>query len=143
MPEQPASGAEKDFVIIVTCHLVAQRCGGYFCERALHHREDAFRDYPAQHPLRHTMVSCGGCCGRALQRKLTHQAGLLQRKESIGKERIVVHLSSCITRSNHHGPRCPHLDYLKELVARINIDLREDTHLSRKSCERRDAGRYD
>ena len=133
----------KDFAIIVTCHIVAERCAGYFCERALHYREDAFAGYPADRPLRYVMLTCGGCCGRALQRKLIHQAGLLERKEQIGKERIVVHLSSCITRSNHHGPRCPHLDYLKELVRRVNIDLREDTHLSRESCERRAAGHYD
>ncbi|NQT88781.1 CGGC domain-containing protein [bacterium] len=134
--------AEKDYVVIVQCHIVKERCSGYLCERAFHERTGGFADYPADRAYRHINLTCGGCCGRALQRKLVNLKNQLRKREGIEKDRIVVQLSSCITKDSFHGPRCPHLDYLKTLVERLGIDLREDTRISPKSEQRRSDGLY-
>lgn len=131
-----------DVVIIVRCFLVEQRCSGYLCEMALNKREDGFADIPAEHPLRHIDISCGGCCGRAVQRKISNALKMLQKKEGIGRERVAVQLSSCMTRSNYHGPKCPNLGYIRKLISRLGIAIREDTHLSATAQRRRDEGLY-
>ena len=61
---------------------------------------------------------------------------------AIGRGQIVVHLSSCITKDNYHGPPCPHLDYLRVLIGRLDIEVRDDTAISHKAEERRQAGIY-
>lgn len=134
---------EKDFVVVVQCSIVKQRCPGYLCEKAYNERTGGFVDYPKDRKYRMIFMECGGCCGRAVHRKLTLLKRTLQKKEGIGLDRIVVQLSSCVSKSNYHGPPCPHLDYIKELVARIGMDLREDTVISAKSEQRRKDGIYD
>lgn len=135
--------ADKEVVIILQCHIVMERCGGYFCERAITHREDAFARYPKQQPLRHVMLTCGGCCGRATQRKICNYLNKLKQKEGIDRSRVVVHLATCITQASYHGPKCPHLDYLRELLARLEIEVRDDTHLSKTAVKRRAKGMYE
>ena len=51
-------------------------------------------------------------------------------------------LSSCITNDNYHGPPCPHLGYLRTLIERVGLDVRDGTKVSAKSEERRAAGKY-
>ncbi len=132
----------KDYIAVVQCHLVKQRCSGYMCERAFHHRLGGFADYPADKAYRTLHLTCGGCCGRPLQRKLGNLVRTIKKREGIERDRIVVHFSSCITKDNFHGPPCPHLDYLKALVAKLGIDVREDTSISPRAEERREAGVY-
>jgi predicted metal-binding protein len=134
--------AEKRYVVIVQCHLVAERCPGYYCERAFHQRVGGFANYPPNLPNRTLYLTCGGCCGRALQRKLSLLARTLQKKEQIEKPQIAVQLASCITNDNYHGPPCPHLDYLKTLIARLGLEAFEGTHISPTTEERRREGRY-
>ncbi len=133
----------KDYIVVVQCHIVAQRCSGYYCEKAFAQRSGGFAVYSKQRPYRTLYLTCGGCCGRALQRKLTHLARQIEKGEAIGKDRIVVQLSSCITRDNFHGPPCPHLDYLKTLIARTGLDVCEDTQISETSEKRRREDRYE
>ncbi len=125
--------AEKDYVVIVQCHIVKERCSGYLCEQAFHERSGGFADYPADRTYRHINLTCGGCCGRALQRKLVNLKNHLRKREGVEKDRIVIQLSSCMTKDNYHGPQCPHLDYVRELIARLGIDTRDDTRISAKS----------
>lgn len=132
----------KDYIVVVQCDLVMQRCSGYFCEKAFHERSGGFGVYRADRPYRTLYLTCGGCCGRALHRKLGHVAAKLKAGEGIAKDRIVVQLASCITKESYHGPSCPHLDYLKALIGKLGLDYREDTHISLKAQERRDAGIY-
>ncbi len=134
---------DKDYVVVVQCHIVMERCSGYFCEKAFHERSGGFADYASDRPYRTLYLTCGGCCGRALHRKLSHLTRRLNAKEGIDGDRVVVHLASCITNGNHHGPPCPHLRYLKTLVARLGLDLREDTFVSEKAEERRRSGTYE
>lgn len=131
----------KDYVVVVQCHIVKERCPGYFCEKAFHERIDGFAGYPKDRPMRMLAITCGGCCGRAVHRKL---ASLVKKiaKEQIGRERIVVRLASCITHDNYHGPACPHLAYLKEVIGKLNLDIASGTKFSKKAAERRAAGIY-
>ncbi len=132
--------SSKDYVVVVQCAIVKERCSGYYCERAFHERTGGFADYPKDKPYRTLYMTCGGCCGRAVQRKLTHLARQLSKKEGIGKDRLVVQLSSCMTKDNFHAPPCPHLDYIKTLIARAGLDVREDTRISDTAERRRTDG---
>lgn len=133
----------KEYVVIVQCDIVKQRCSGYFCEKAFTERTGGFANFSVEKTYRKLNITCGGCCGRAVQRKLTHLVRRIGDKEQIHKDRIVVQLSSCITRDNYHATPCPHLDYLKGLIAKIGLDILEDTHISQKAQQRRQAGLYD
>lgn len=134
--------SQKDYLVIVQCDIVKQRCPGYLCEKAFHKRTGGFADYPADKHYRIINLTCGGCCGRALHRKLTQLKRSLKKHEGIGKDKIVVQLSSCISKDNYHASPCPHRDYIKGLIEKIDIDYLEDTVINEKSEQRRDEGVY-
>ncbi len=133
---------DKDYIVVVQCDIVKQRCSGYFYESSLHKREGGFSQYDSDKSLRSIYLTCGGCCGRAMHRKLGHLVRKLKQKEGIEKDRVVVHLSSCITNDSYHGPPCPHLDYLHTLIRKLELDVVEGTRTSSKAQQRRDAGVY-
>ena len=134
--------SQKDYVVIVQCHLVMQRCSGYLCEQAFNERAGGFSDYPADRKYRTLYITCGGCCGLAVQRKLTHLARLLRKAEGIDKDRVVVQLASCMTKDNFHGPPCPHLDLIKTLIERAGLEFRCDTWIDETAEQRRAKGIY-
>jgi predicted metal-binding protein len=134
--------AEKDYIVVVQCEIAKQRCSGYHCEKAFHERTGGFAVYPKEREHRIISITCGGCCGKAVQRKLTHLARKIRKAEAIEKDRIVVQLASCITLDNFHSPRCMFTEYMKEVIARTGIECREDTHRSAKASGRRAAGHY-
>jgi len=131
---------KKEYIVIVQCHIVKERCPGYLCEKAFHERAGGFAKYPQDKSYRLLTMTCGGCCGRATHRKLTQMLRTMKKKEGIGKEQVVVQLSSCITKDNFHAPPCPHVDYIKSLLARIGLDVCEDTVISETSQRRRAGG---
>lgn len=133
---------QKQYIVILQCHIVKERCPGYQCERALHERTGGFAEYPKDKSYRYLSLTCGGCCGRATHRKLANLVKVIAKKEGIGKDRIVVHLASCITNDNYHAPPCPHLAYLKTLIARLGLDMRAGTVISQKAEQRRQEGKY-
>jgi len=133
---------DKDYLVIVQCDLVMQRCSGYFCEKAFNERLGGFAGYASDKDYRVLNMTCGGCCGRALHRKLSNLVSKIKAKEGIEKERLVVHLSSCITNDNYHGPPCPHLGYLKVLVGKLGLEVREGTWFSKRAAQRRAEGIY-
>lgn len=134
--------AEKEYVVVVQCHIVKERCPGYLCEKAFHERTGGFADLPADKAFRILTMTCGGCCGRGVHRKLTNLLRTMKKKEGIEKDRVVVQLSSCMTNDNFHAPPCPHLDYIKILVSRIGLDFRQETVIDEKSRRRREEGIY-
>ncbi len=134
---------DKDYVVIVQCHIVKERCSGYNCELAFHERSGGFAAYLKDQKFRMLSLTCGGCCGRATHRKLSNLIRRIKKAEGITKDRIVVQLSSCITKDNFHAPSCPHLDYLKGLIAKLGLDIREDTYINEKSEMKRKTGLYD
>ncbi len=130
------------YVVVVQCHIVKERCSGYLCELAFHERSGGFEGYPAE-GLRLLTMTCGGCCGRAVHRKLANLLRQLRKREGVGKDRVVVHLSSCVANDNFHGPPCPHKDYLRTLIAdRLGLALREGSRVSPGSAMRRKNGVY-
>ena len=133
----------KEYVVVLQCDTVKQRCPGYFCEKAYHERTGGFAAYPKDKAYRVLYMTCSGCCGRAVHRKLTLLKRRLKKKEGIGMDKIVVQLSSCMTKDNYHAPPCPHLDYIRTLISRIGIDILEDTVISELSEKRRADGVYD
>ena len=133
---------DKDYIAIVQCHIVKERCSGYNCELAFNERSGGFSAYPTDKAYRKLNLTCGGCCGRAVQRKLSNLIRRIKKKEGIEKDRIVVHLASCITKDNFHSSPCPHIDYLKGLIAKLGLDVCEDTFIDEKSEKKRKAGLY-
>ena len=137
------SVSDKEYVVILQCHIVKERCSGFLCEKALHDRSGGFSDYPSDRALRVISMTCGGCCGKATLRKLNNLTKLAKAHDGIAKDKIVVQLSSCITKSNYHSPRCPNVEYIKTLVARAGLDCREDTRISELAETRRAEGAYE
>ncbi len=80
----------KEYIIIIQCHLVKQRCSGYFCEKAFHERSGGFANFAKDKSYRTLNITCGGCCGQALGRKLTHLKRTLKKKEDISKDKARV-----------------------------------------------------
>ncbi len=66
----------------------------------------------------------------------------IKKKENIEKDKIIVQLSSCITKDNYHAPPCPHRDYIRALVSKIGMDYLEDTVISKTAQRRREEGIY-
>ncbi|MBI5722714.1 MAG: CGGC domain-containing protein [Planctomycetes bacterium] len=133
---------DKEYLVMVQCDLVKQHCSGYFCEKALNERSGGFAELDAGKRYRYIQITCGGCCGRALHRKLMHLVKKSAKSEGLSREKILVQFSSCICLENYHGPACPHLDYLRTMVAKSGLDLREGTKISKKAQEKRRSGIY-
>jgi len=133
---------DKDYIVIVQCHIVKERCSGYNCERAFNQRTGGFSAYPEDKAYRMINLTCGGCCGRAVHRKLNNLIRQINKTEGIKKDRIVVQLSSCITKDNFHSSPCPHIKYVKGLIAKLGLDVRDDTYINEKSEKRRKEGLY-
>lgn len=134
---------DKDYVVVLQCDIVKQRCPGYLCEKAFHERTGGFAEYPKDKAYRVIYMTCSGCCGRAVHRKLSLLKRKLKKKEDIDKDRIIVQLSSCMTKDNYHAPPCPHLEYIKTLIDKVGIDVLEDTEIYARSQSRRDEGIYE
>jgi predicted metal-binding protein len=100
----------KDYIVIVQCHIVKEYCSGYFCEKAFTECTGGYAIFPKDKTYRKLNLTCGGCCGRAVHRKLVNLVRQLKKKEDIDKNRILVQLSSCITKDNYHAMPCPHLN---------------------------------
>ncbi len=134
--------SSSDYIVVVQCdQVVHEVCPGFLCEHAFNARKDAFAPY-ADRPMRYLSISCGGCPGRATERKLVNLARNLKKRESLSSDCVVVHLSTCITKSNHHGPRCPHIDYIKGQIRLAGFECVEGSRYSPIADERRAAGLY-
>ena len=133
----------KDYVVVVQCHIVKERCSGYLCEDAFSKRTGAFEGYPVDRQIRFLSLTCGGCCGRAVHRKLANLIKQIGKRDHIEKHKIGVHLSSCISFDSYHGPQCPHKDYLKTMICeKLGLDMVEGSRISELAEKRRKEGRY-
>ncbi len=134
---------EKDYIVVVQCDIVMERCSGYYCEKAFNERSGGFAVYPREKAYRTLYLTCGGCCGRAVHRKVYNLIAAIREEEGVKKDRIAVHLSSCITKESYHGPKCPHVDYLKTMIEeKLSLDLIDATTISRTSEGLRKEGVY-
>ena len=131
------------YIVIVQCHIVKERCSGYFCEKAFTERSGAFKIYSKDKEIRFLPMTCGGCCGRAIHRKINNLLKQIKRKENIDKDEIVVHFSSCISFDSFHGPPCPHIDYLETLIKdKLGLKIIYGTRISKLAEKRRQQGIY-
>ncbi|MDR3210634.1 MAG: CGGC domain-containing protein [Planctomycetota bacterium] len=138
-----ASPEGPELLVVVQCHSVTQAvCPGFLCEHAFQLREGGFAIYPKEKPRRYLAISCGGCPGRSVLRKLKNLLRNLAKREKLEASAVVVHLSTCITRESHHGPRCPHIGYIQRQVAEAGLPCREDSRVSTLSEAKRREGRY-
>jgi predicted metal-binding protein len=135
---------DKKYIVVVQCDIVMERCSGYACERSFNERTGGFSIYPEDKKYRTIYMTCGGCCGRAVMRKLNDLTRMIEKEEEIQKESIVVHLASCITKDNYHAPPCPHLDYITTLINdKLSLDIVGETYISKQSNELREKGLYE
>ena len=131
------------YVVVVQCHIVKQRCSGYLCEYAFFNRTGAFSIYSENSKLRFLPMTCGGCCGRSVHRKLNNLIRKIKKKEGITKDEIVVHFSSCISLDNFHGSPCPHKEYLETLVKdKLGLKVIHGSRINKVAEKRRNQGVY-
>ncbi|MHB9140041.1 MAG: CGGC domain-containing protein [Victivallaceae bacterium] len=129
-------------LVIIQCDLVLQRCPGFFCDRAFVNKTGGFKDLKLDEFTRKLNISCGGCCGRAIHRKLQLLAEKAQKYDNIQKSDIHVKLASCIAKDNYHGPPCPHLEYIRKLIDKTGLKFSMDTNVSEKAEKLRNEGVY-
>lgn len=92
MPEESTNlqneSPAKDYLVVVQCDIVKERCSGYHCEKAFYERSGHFSHYPKEQNTRVLYLTCGGCCGRSLLRKLSHLVRRSQKKENLRPEKM-------------------------------------------------------
>lgn len=129
-------------IAIIQCHIVHERCPGYYCDRSFATRTGGFENLDLCESVRKLSFTCGGCCGRAVHRKLSLLKRKAKKADNIEPDEILVKLASCITKDNYHGPACPNIDYIKELIRKAGLEVSCDTVISKKAQEKRLAGIY-
>jgi predicted metal-binding protein len=135
--------SKKEYIAVVQCEIVKQRCPGHLCEKAFDDRTGGFAVYPKNKKYRMLAITCGGCCGKATHRKLGLLLKTLKKRDGFTKDQVVVQLSSCITKDNYHSTPCPHIDYIKGLLAKLSLDVLEDTEIAKQSEKKREKGIYE
>lgn len=135
---------ESTYIVTVQCEIAKENCPGFYCESAFVKRTGAFREYPDNANFRNLTLTCGGCCGRSIHRKLSKLIKTLKKAEDIDKNQIIVHLSSCMVFDNYHSTPCPHIDYIKNLIEnKLGLPIKNGTKISSLSAKRREEGQYE
>lgn len=56
---------------------------------------------------------------------------------------VAVHLSSCMVTDNHHYDRCPHVDYIKNILSKKGFaHVIEGSYISQSASLHRQKGTY-
>ncbi len=132
---------EPKYVVMIQCDIVHNRCSGFACTQTFYDRAESFAGYPADIP--YLSFTCGGCCGKGVAAKLEHFTNKLVKKTELKKSDVVIHLSSCMTNDHHHSNRCPHTDYIKEIIEKHGYtNVVEGTYISKASTKLRELGKY-
>ncbi|MDR3597451.1 CGGC domain-containing protein [Clostridium sp.] len=129
------------YVVIIQCDIALKRCSGFACTNAFYNKDEVFKNY--NDDTRYISFSCGGCCGKGVASKLEHFSKKLKSKNNINKDEVIVHLSSCMVTDNYHSDRCPHVDYIKNIISKKGYkNLVERTYISNNAQRKRDEGIY-
>ncbi|MDF2505861.1 CGGC domain-containing protein [Clostridium sp.] len=129
------------YVVIIQCDIAHKRCSGFACTNAYYNRDELFKDYDDN--TRYISFTCGGCCGKTIASKLEHFSKKLKSKNNIDKSEVVVHLSSCMVNDNYHYDRCPHIDYIKNIIAKKGYEkVVEGSYISKGATNKRENGQY-
>lgn len=130
-------------IVIIQCAIAKRRCSGFYCMDSFYKRDRAFVVYPKDQELQYMMFECGGCCGKGISSLLGHLSRKLKEENIIKKEEVIIHLASCMVTDNHHYDRCPHIDYIKDLIKKQGYNnIVEGTLLAKKSEKKREIGIY-
>jgi predicted metal-binding protein len=129
------------YVVIIQCDIAHRRCSGFACTDAFYNKDGVFEDYGDA--TRYISFTCGGCCGKGVASKLEHLSKKLRKKNNIGKDEVVVHLSSCMVTDNYHYDRCPHADYIKSIVIKKGYkNVVQGSYISGSATRKREEGIY-
>lgn len=131
----------QQYVLIIQCELAHNRCSGYACSNAFYNKTGMFESYEGD--TRYISFTCGGCCGKGVSAKLEHFARRVKKAEEVGKEDVKIHLASCIVTDNHHYDRCPHVDYIKDIIHKKGYkNIVEGSYISKNAKKKREEGIY-
>jgi predicted metal-binding protein len=129
------------YVVMIQCDIAHRRCSGFACTDAFYNKDGVFKGY--EDATRYISFTCGGCCGKGVASKLEHLSKKLYKKNNIGKDEVVVHLSSCIVTDNYHYDRCPHADYIKSIVIKKGYkNVVQGSYISGSATRKREEGIY-
>ena len=129
------------YVLIIQCENARKRCSGFACSQTFFERKAFFEGYPRDIP--YIAVTCGGCENPCALAAVDHFGRKLEKKTDIPKNKVAVHLSSCIVTENHHHDRCPHTESIKEALRRKGYEnITEGTYISATSEKKRENGIY-
>lgn len=129
------------YVAIIQCDIAQKRCSGFACTNAFYNREDAFSSYDDS--VKYISFTCGGCCGKGVASKLEHLTKKLRTKNGIDRDEVAVHMSSCMTTDNYHYDRCPHAEYIKNIILKKGYkNLTEGSFISKNAEKKRESGEY-
>ena len=130
----------KKFVVIIQCELVHKKCSGFACTDSFYNRDEMFKSYKEN--TRYISFTCGGCCGKLVSGKLSQKKKKILKKTDYKKDEVIVHLASCMTSDNYHSDRCPHIDYIKDIIVKRGYDFLEGTYISKNAEIKREKGIY-
>ena len=132
---------ETKFIVMIQCDIAKRRCSGAACTNSFYNKEGEFEGY--EDNIRYIAFTCGGCCGKGVTSHLSHLNKMLLAKNNIKKGEVVVHLSSCMTTDNYHYDRCPHIDYIKDIIRKRGFEnVVEGTYISARAEAKREEGKY-
>ncbi len=132
---------KNKYVVIIQCDVAHNRCSGFSCMKSFYERLNKFKRYGEN--TRYISFTCGGCSGKGVASKLENLNKNLRREEGLTREDVVVHLASCMTNESHHSDRCPHIEFIKDIVARKGYkDIVEGSYISKNAARKRELGIY-
>ncbi|MCQ8213653.1 CGGC domain-containing protein [Cetobacterium somerae] len=133
-----------EFAIIIQCSIAKRRCSGFYCVQSFYDKKGAFSNYPKDKNIMYLSMECGGCCGKGVSSLLGHFNRKMVDFYKIPKDKTVVHLASCMTNDHHHYDRCPHLEYIKDIIVRKHgfKNIIEGSFIWSGSEELRESGKY-
>ncbi|KXG76604.1 CGGC domain-containing protein [Thermotalea metallivorans] len=129
------------YVVIIQCDVAHHRCSGFACTDSFYKKEGKFEGYDED--VQYLSFTCGGCCGKSVAAKLEHLGRKLKTKTTLSKDDVVIHLASCMTTDNYHYDRCPHVEYIKGIVAKKGFyHVVEGSYISKNAFKKRSEGIY-
>jgi len=129
------------YVVVIQCDHTMKRCSGFACSEAFFGKTAAFSGY--NDGTKYLTMSCGGCNGACVAGRLEHFEMKLRTLTDIKKSEVAVHLASCVVTDNRHHDRCPHVDYIREIIKKNGFEnIVEGTYQSQASRKLREEGVY-
>lgn len=132
---------DAKYVVIIQCDIAHNRCSGFACTDFFYNKEGMFENYDKD--TKYISFTCGGCCGKSVAAKLEHFTKKSRKADDFNKDDVIIHLSSCMVTDNHHYDRCPHVDYIKGIIAKKGYkNIVEGTYISKNATLKREKGLY-